>query len=261
MRAVAAHPHPGRLRDRPRAGQPAARPGGRRARLDPDRRRQAGRARRRRGARAGRPLRQRGRQALDRRLAPRAARPRRGPRPGRRWPTRSGLVDAASRGRRGCATAPVACCDHQLDRAADDLGHQPARVRGAVPLATLRRGYAVVQHADGHVVTDREQVRAGRRSGPGGRRPDRRHRRAPRPTRRRPTSRGRRPPSYEEAREELVEVVRGSRPAAPTSRSRSRCGSAARSSPRSARSGWTAPEARLDAAIAGDEADGSDDGE
>jgi exodeoxyribonuclease VII large subunit len=42
---------------------------------------------------------------------------------------------------------------HQLDRAGNDLGHQLARVRGMSPLATLRRGYAVVQDVDGHVVT------------------------------------------------------------------------------------------------------------
>jgi exodeoxyribonuclease VII large subunit len=42
---------------------------------------------------------------------------------------------------------------HQLDRAGNDLSHQLARVRGMSPLATLRRGYAVVQDADGHVVT------------------------------------------------------------------------------------------------------------
>ncbi len=41
---------------------------------------------------------------------------------------------------------------HRLDRAHDDLVHQLARVRGLSPLATLRRGYAVVQDADGHVV-------------------------------------------------------------------------------------------------------------
>ena len=57
-------------------------------------------------------------------------------------------------------------------------------------------------------------------------------------------------PSYEEAREELVEVVRRSRPAAPTSRSRWRCGSAARSSRRSARSWLDGARKRLDAAIA-----------
>ena len=54
LRAVLRGAHPGRLRDRPRAGQPAARPGRRRARLDPHRRRQAGGARRGRGGRAGR---------------------------------------------------------------------------------------------------------------------------------------------------------------------------------------------------------------
>jgi exodeoxyribonuclease VII large subunit len=49
---------------------------------------------------------------------------------------------------------------HQLDRAGNDLGHQLARVRGMSPLATLRRGYAVVQDAEGHVVTTVDQVRA-----------------------------------------------------------------------------------------------------
>jgi exodeoxyribonuclease VII large subunit len=47
---------------------------------------------------------------------------------------------------------------HQLDRAGNDLGHQLARVRGLSPLATLRRGYAVVQDDAGHVVTGVEQV-------------------------------------------------------------------------------------------------------
>jgi exodeoxyribonuclease VII large subunit len=42
---------------------------------------------------------------------------------------------------------------HQLDRAGNDLGHQLARVRGLSPLATLARGYAVVQDPTGHVVT------------------------------------------------------------------------------------------------------------
>ncbi|MCR1784229.1 exodeoxyribonuclease VII large subunit [Nocardioides carbamazepini] len=41
----------------------------------------------------------------------------------------------------------------QLDRAADDLDHRRARVRALSPLATLRRGYAVLQDADGGVVT------------------------------------------------------------------------------------------------------------
>ncbi|GAB6986478.1 exodeoxyribonuclease VII large subunit [Nocardioides pyridinolyticus] len=42
---------------------------------------------------------------------------------------------------------------HALDRAADDVGHQRARARALSPLATLQRGYAVLQDADGHVVT------------------------------------------------------------------------------------------------------------
>jgi exodeoxyribonuclease VII large subunit len=42
---------------------------------------------------------------------------------------------------------------HRLDHASSDLTHQLARARGLSPLATLRRGYAVVQDADGHVVT------------------------------------------------------------------------------------------------------------
>src|SRR4051812_36008052 len=64
----------------------------------------------------------------------------------------SGLDDRSSEvlGLRDRARRTV---HHQLDRAGNDLGHQLARVRGMSPLATLRRGYAVVQDADGHVVT------------------------------------------------------------------------------------------------------------
>ena len=42
---------------------------------------------------------------------------------------------------------------HSLDRGADDIAHQRARARALSPLATLRRGYAVVQDAGGHVVS------------------------------------------------------------------------------------------------------------
>ncbi len=42
---------------------------------------------------------------------------------------------------------------HRLDRAEDDITHQRARARALSPLATLERGYAVLQDADGHVVT------------------------------------------------------------------------------------------------------------
>ena len=39
-----------------------------------------------------------------------------------------------------------------LDRAADDLAHTRARVTALSPAATLERGYAVLQRADGVVV-------------------------------------------------------------------------------------------------------------
>ena len=52
------------------------------------------------------------------------------------------------------------CLNHQIDRAHDDLTHQLARVRGMSPLATLERGYAVVQDGDGHVVTSIGQARS-----------------------------------------------------------------------------------------------------
>ena len=49
---------------------------------------------------------------------------------------------------------------HALDRAADDVGHHRARARALSPLATLERGYAVLQRADGHVVTAVDEVGA-----------------------------------------------------------------------------------------------------
>ena len=51
--------------------------------------------------------------------------------------------------------------EHALDRAADDLDHRRARVRALSPLATLRRGYAVVQDADGHVVASVDDLAEG----------------------------------------------------------------------------------------------------
>ncbi len=53
------------------------------------------------------------------------------------------------------------CLGHQLDRASDDVTHQAARVAALSPLATLRRGYAVLQGADGHVVTAVGEVATG----------------------------------------------------------------------------------------------------
>ena len=45
-----------------------------------------------------------------------------------------------------------------MHRACDQVDHLRAQVRALSPLATLERGYAVVQHADGRVVMDRAEV-------------------------------------------------------------------------------------------------------
>ncbi|MFF4344094.1 exodeoxyribonuclease VII large subunit [Kitasatospora sp. NPDC001540] len=50
---------------------------------------------------------------------------------------------------------------HRLDLAQSDLGHALARVVALSPLATLERGYAVLQKADGTVLTDPAQVADG----------------------------------------------------------------------------------------------------
>ena len=42
---------------------------------------------------------------------------------------------------------------HALDRAGDDIAHQRARARALSPLATLERGYAVLQGDEGQVLT------------------------------------------------------------------------------------------------------------
>ncbi|MEO6509839.1 MAG: exodeoxyribonuclease VII large subunit, partial [Nocardioides sp.] len=50
---------------------------------------------------------------------------------------------------------------HRLDRAADEIAHQRARARALSPLATLQRGYAVLQSADGDVLTSVAGVAGG----------------------------------------------------------------------------------------------------
>ena len=45
-----------------------------------------------------------------------------------------------------------------VHRAADQIAHLRAQVRTLSPLSTLERGYAVVQHRDGHVVMDPGEV-------------------------------------------------------------------------------------------------------
>ncbi len=51
--------------------------------------------------------------------------------------------------------------EHRLDRAHDEIDHARARARALSPLETLRRGYAVLQDPDGHVVTSVSQVADG----------------------------------------------------------------------------------------------------
>jgi exodeoxyribonuclease VII large subunit len=50
---------------------------------------------------------------------------------------------------------------HQLDRADSELTHTRARVVALSPAATLKRGYAVLQRADGHAVRDPAEVTEG----------------------------------------------------------------------------------------------------
>jgi exodeoxyribonuclease VII large subunit len=71
---------------------------------------------------------------------------------------RSGLRDRADEVDELSARARR-CLRHQLHRADDDLTHQLARVRSLSPLATLERGYAVLQDSDGHVVTSTDQTK------------------------------------------------------------------------------------------------------
>jgi exodeoxyribonuclease VII large subunit len=53
------------------------------------------------------------------------------------------------------------CLAHRLDRGADELLHTVARLRALSPAATLERGYAIVQRADGAVVRRPDEVAAG----------------------------------------------------------------------------------------------------
>lgn len=51
--------------------------------------------------------------------------------------------------------------EHRLRRADDELRHTLARLRALSPAATLERGYAIVQRADGHVVRATAEVATG----------------------------------------------------------------------------------------------------
>jgi exodeoxyribonuclease VII large subunit len=51
--------------------------------------------------------------------------------------------------------------DHRLSRAESELQHTLARLRALSPAATLSRGYAIVQKADGHVLRKSDDARKG----------------------------------------------------------------------------------------------------
>ncbi|MFJ6195205.1 exodeoxyribonuclease VII large subunit [Micromonospora sp. NPDC092111] len=53
------------------------------------------------------------------------------------------------------------CLEHRLGAGTDDLRHTLARLRALSPAATLDRGYAIVQRADGHVVRAAGEVAKG----------------------------------------------------------------------------------------------------
>ena len=53
------------------------------------------------------------------------------------------------------------CLRHRIEAATGDLTHTVARLRALSPVATLRRGYAIVQRRDGHVVRSPSEVTAG----------------------------------------------------------------------------------------------------
>ncbi|MFI1991171.1 exodeoxyribonuclease VII large subunit [Actinoplanes sp. NPDC020271] len=55
----------------------------------------------------------------------------------------------------------VRSLEHRVRRADDELRHTLARLRALSPLATLQRGYAIVQRGDGHVVRAAGEVGAG----------------------------------------------------------------------------------------------------
>jgi exodeoxyribonuclease VII large subunit len=63
------------------------------------------------------------------------------------------VADLVARARR--------CHRHRLERASDEVRHAQARVRALSPMETLRRGYTVLQDADGRVVTSHTALRAG----------------------------------------------------------------------------------------------------
>ncbi len=73
---------------------------------------------------------------------------------------RSGLEERSREVRELCARTRRTL-HHRLEHAGNDLEHQLARARSLSPLATLERGYAVVQDSEGHVVASAAQATPG----------------------------------------------------------------------------------------------------
>jgi exodeoxyribonuclease VII large subunit len=71
------------------------------------------------------------------------------------------MLDQREHDVEGLADRALRAVDHRVSRDAEVLAHTLARVRALSPLATLERGYAVVQRADGAVVRKPAQVAAG----------------------------------------------------------------------------------------------------
>ena len=61
----------------------------------------------------------------------------------------------------GLAQRARRCLSARLDRAADDISHTRARLVALSPAATMRRGYAIVQHGDASVVRSAAEVTDG----------------------------------------------------------------------------------------------------
>lgn len=72
-----------------------------------------------------------------------------------------GLLDALGRQLDDARHRAHRAVAGRLDRAADQVSHLRTQVRALSPLATLERGYAVVQDADGRVLVDPAQVAPG----------------------------------------------------------------------------------------------------
>jgi exodeoxyribonuclease VII large subunit len=71
------------------------------------------------------------------------------------------LVDQRATEVTGLRDRATRSLDQRLRRADDDLRHTLARLRALSPRATLERGYAIVQRADGHVVRSAGEVETG----------------------------------------------------------------------------------------------------